>query len=298
MTSRAQAGRPAVAGPGPRPGARVVALLVAAASAVGVWLTWRAFVTSGVGRTVDEAALDGADFGQTTLWAAARPVLDVVSVSFILLGVGAAAVVALLRRRWVLALQAVVLVAGANLTTQLLKYELLERPDLGAGSLANSLPSGHTTVAASFAAALLVVSPRRARPWLAVLGGGYAAATGVSTLIGQWHRPSDAIAALLVVLAWAALVCGVGPASSCDPPEPSATTGTGVAAVLLALVVLASGAPAVWGLAEAYDAVTAGAAPGAVQTYVAGALGVVATAAAAFLVLLLVRQSTARRASG
>ncbi len=298
MTSRTEERRPAPALRGPRARARVAALLVAALAVVAVGGTWRAFVATGVGQAIDQAAYDGAHFGQTTLWSVARTVLDVVSVSFILLGVGAAAVVAFLRRRWVLALQAAVLVAGANLTTQLLKYEVLERPDLGTAGGANSLPSGHTTVAASFAAALLLVAPRRARPWLAVLGGAYAAATGVSTLIGQWHRPSDALAALFVVLAWAALVCGVGPASSCDPPAPSAASGTGVATATLLLITVAAGAPAAWGLSAAYDAVTEGASPAAVQTYVAGALGVVASSSAVFAVLLLVRQSTARRRSG
>src|SRR6476660_9933969 len=63
----------------------------------------------------------------------------------------------------------------------------------------NSLPSGHTTLAASAAAAVfLMVSPRW-RPLAGFLGGSFAVATGVSTLINQWHRPADVVAAFFVV---------------------------------------------------------------------------------------------------
>jgi hypothetical protein len=66
----------------------------------------------------------------------------------------------------------------------------------------NSLPSGHTTLAASAAAAVfLMVSPRW-RPLAGFLGGSFAVATGVSTLINQWHRPADVVAAFLVVAAF------------------------------------------------------------------------------------------------
>lgn len=278
--------------------ARGVALVVALLAAVGVWLTWRVFVGSAVGQAIEQAAYDGATYGQSTLWRIAEPILDVVSITFIVLGAGAAVAVALIRRRWALALMAAVLVGGANLTSQVLKEVVLERPDFGYAAWGNSLPSGHTTVAASFAAALLLVAPRRGRPWVALAGAAYTAATGVSTLIGQWHRPSDAFAAVLVVLAWTAFVSAVEPESAADPPGPDAEAATGVGVVLLVVAGLATGVPAVWGLASAYDAASSGVPPGDVATYVAGAFGVVSTTALAFAAMLLVRQSTARRVVG
>ncbi len=278
--------------------ARLAALVVAGAAAAGVWATWRVFVDTGVGQVIEKAAYAGASYGQNRLWEVAEPILDVVSIPFVVLGTGAAILVALLRRRWALAIQAAVLVAGANLTTQVLKYGYFDRPALDGDGGANSLPSGHTTVAASFAAALLITVPRRARPWVAVLGAGYTAATGVSTLIGRWHRPSDAIAAILVVLAWTALVCALGPASAADPAGAEARTGTGLAVGFLGLGALVTALPAAWGLRAAYEAASTGAAVPAVQTYVAGALGVVSVAAGAFAVMLLLRQSTARRRVG
>ncbi len=323
--------------------ARLLALLVSAVSAVGVWLTWRLFVGTSTGQAIEEAALAGATYGQTRLVRLSEPVLDVVSRSFLVAGIAVAVIIALVRRRWALGVMAIVLVGGANLTTQLLKRGALDRPDLGGDVGHASLPSGHTTVAASLAAALLVVSPRWARPWIAVLGAAYAAATGIATLIGQWHRPSDVVAAVLVVLAWGGVVCAFGPASVADPaPRAVATPGTeppngeppngeppngeppttypasgqhasaGFAAptpaprpvgtaptafVLLIGAVLAA-LPAGWGYVEAFRDVRAGVEIGGVATYVAGALAVVATCAAAFTVLLLIRQSTARPPNG
>jgi len=109
------------------------------------------------------------------------------------------------RRRQVIA--AVVLVAGANLTTQLLKVALehvrykawehgLELP------WANSFPSGHTTAAASIAVALLFVVPARHRLKAAASGLLLTAAVGLSVVILGWHYPSDVLGGLLVVATW------------------------------------------------------------------------------------------------
>jgi membrane-associated phospholipid phosphatase len=110
------------------------------------------------------------------------------------------------RRREVLA--AIVVVAGANLTTQLLKTTLeharhkafehgIELP------WPNSFPSGHTTAAASIAVALLLVVPARHRFAAAVTGAALTAAVGFSVVILGWHYPSDVLGGLLVVGAWA-----------------------------------------------------------------------------------------------
>ncbi len=113
------------------------------------------------------------------------------------------AVVAILRRRPTLAGRALVMVAGANATTQLLQH-VLSRPDLGITTVVqNSLPSGHTTVAASVAAALVIVAPAWFREPAAWAGWAWTALTGVTVMVSAWHRPSDVIAALLVTGAWA-----------------------------------------------------------------------------------------------
>jgi membrane-associated phospholipid phosphatase len=109
------------------------------------------------------------------------------------------------RRREVVA--AVIVVAGANVTTQLLKLALehartkaiehgVELP------WASSFPSGHTTAAASIAAALLLVVPAAYRLRALAVGTLLTAAVGLSTVILRWHYPSDVLGGLLVVGAW------------------------------------------------------------------------------------------------
>ncbi|GAA2035131.1 phosphatase PAP2 family protein [Pseudokineococcus marinus] len=166
---------------------------------------WRALVTTGPGQVVDEIAFAGSARGRDLLDAQATTVLSVVSEGTLALGLVLLVVLAAVRRRLALAVAAVVLVAGANVTTQLLKKVVLDRPALGLGDV-NSLPSGHTTVAATLAVALVLVLPPAARATAAVLGAAYTAATGVSTLVAGWHRPSDVAAALLVVAAWTGVV--------------------------------------------------------------------------------------------
>jgi membrane-associated phospholipid phosphatase len=116
------------------------------------------------------------------------------------------------RRREVVA--ALVLIAGANVTTQGLKAALehvrytvaeqgWEMP------WANSFPSGHTTAAATIAVALLFVVPARHRLAAAAAGFLLTAAVGFSVIVLTWHYPSDVLGALLVVGAWAFAILAV-----------------------------------------------------------------------------------------
>ena len=113
----------------------------------------------------------------------------------------AIALIGFVRRRGDLAVAAAVMVAGANASTQLLKTHLT-RPELDGFPMPNSFPSGHTTAATSVAFALVLVLPAAFRGLVALIGAAYAAVIGVATVWAEWHRPSDTIAALLVVLAW------------------------------------------------------------------------------------------------
>lgn len=283
--------------------AAAAAWSAAVACGLGVWLLWRVFVDTVPGQQVERLAFDGALFGQTHLWSTAHGVLDVVSIWFIALALAVAAGVALVRRRWELAVQVAVLVAGANLTTRILKTVVLERPDRGLGRTGdNTLPSGHTTAAASVSAALLFVLPPRARPWVAVLGGGYTAATGVSTLIGRWHRPSDAVAATLVVLGWTAVACALSAGSRTVPTVtdqvPAVRPGARPSAHSVALGVLLAGGLAGAGVAALLLVRTwsVRAAGGGRATellaYAGGVSAVVAASALTFAAMLVLRRST------
>lgn len=168
--------------------------------------------------------------------------LDTVSVSFVIVGLAVAVVLALARRRLGAGVAAAVLVAGANVTTQVLK-EVVPRPEYGVGPAMNSLPSGHTTVMTSLALALVVVAPRALRPLLVVVTSAAATFTGAATILERWHRPSDVIAAFGVCAIWAGVALVVLAAQSvrrrARTREPAPTTrfglhlGAGVAGAVL-----------------------------------------------------------------
>ncbi|MEH0826828.1 MULTISPECIES: phosphatase PAP2 family protein [Micromonospora] len=171
-------------------------------------LVWRFAVHTELGQWLDTVALTGNRIGQDRIDGPVNTILNAMSVVSLLAATAVIGFIALIRGRKALAVTATLLIAGANVTTQLLKHYLV-RPDFGIdperAAAGNSLPSGHTTVAASVAVALILVLPRKLRVAGAFLGAGYAAVAGVATLSAGWHRPSDAVAAYLVVGAWAAV---------------------------------------------------------------------------------------------
>ena len=303
----------------PRVAPRVLAMLTALLAAVGVNLMWHYFVNTAGGQRIDRAAFEGAAFEQGRLWAVAQPVLNVVSYTLVIAGAIIAVLIAVMRKRVLLAVQMLVLVGGANLTTQLIK-EHYPRPSLLPGWTGpNSLPSGHTTVAASVSAALLLAAPRRWRPLIAVLGAGWTIAMGLSTMVGQWHRPADVIAAVLVVLAWSAAICAVTTRHTTDPLDDSAkaeiwteysvgrdglmrsTSGVNRAAaipvaswvvsILMACVAGIGGAIWLVVLIRLLDA-SPDVSSYYVTAYGGGAAGVVAFTLASFAALLIIRQAT------
>ncbi|PYG00256.1 PAP2 superfamily protein [Georgenia satyanarayanai] len=182
------------------------AALTAVLAAVGVLAVWWVFVVTSLGQRVESTALEGSRIGRGRLAEGSQTVLDVVSVLFLVVVIAAGVALALAQRQWRAALAVPLLVGGANVTTQVLKYGVLTRPDLGVSeAVANSLPSGHTTVAGTVAAVAVLVAPPRWR-WAATLAGwAYAGGTGLATMVNGWHRASDVAAAMLVVLLWGAL---------------------------------------------------------------------------------------------
>ncbi|SCF02647.1 PAP2 superfamily protein [Micromonospora coriariae] len=182
----------------------VMALVQAAAFLV----VWRVSVHTEVGQWIDTVALTGNRIGQDRIDGPVDKLLNAMSVVSLLAATAMIGFIALMRGRIALAITATLLIAGANVSTQLLKSGL-NRPDYGfdpeRAAVGNSLPSGHTTVAASVAIALVLVLPAKVRAVGGFLAAAYAAAAGVATLSAGWHRPSDAVAAYLVVGVWAAL---------------------------------------------------------------------------------------------
>ncbi|MBB6404717.1 phosphatase PAP2 family protein [Arthrobacter sp. AZCC_0090] len=175
-------------------------VLATLACVAGFAATYYFFVRTTTGQYIDESALveavtlNGPAERATTKFLDWLPVISVAIAAVVVLFVTVA------RRRWKAAGIALAACVAANLATQVLKDWFPDRPFRGVQTIElNSLPSGHTTLAASAAAAVfLVVSPRW-RPIAGFLGGTFAVAAGVSTLINQWHRPADVVAAFLLV---------------------------------------------------------------------------------------------------
>lgn len=273
------------------------ALATVTMSATLVVLLWFFFVTTANGQKLEDAAFRGAVYGQQKLWQVAGPILDTVSITYIVISMVVVGVIALIQKRWVLAVQVVAVVAGANVTTQVIKAQL-GRPDFGiTWGHANTLPSGHTTVAAATSVALLLAVPRAWRPLVAVFGAGFTATMGVSTLVGQWHRMSDVLAAILVTCMWGALVCVFATKKGADPVDQRSGVWTPAAAVILSAVTIVAGWLAIsrfqdtWAAIKLDQKVTDAQ---QVQAYLGTVSATIALSALVFTILLLLRQATSR----
>jgi membrane-associated phospholipid phosphatase len=216
--------------------AGVARAVVMIALAVAAFLaSYLVFVRTGTGQRLDQVAIDHVGQAWRTRAAVAN-VLDWITSGLIVLVSGACVVIAAIRRRWLLAAGALVVVAGANITTQLLKKVVLSRPDFGYG-MTNSFPSGHTTVVASLVLAVLLVAPRSSR-WLVELAGSVCVAViGVGTVVNSWHYPSDVIGGLLVALVWGLAVLAA--ISAVEPADPRRTPRSHPLALLVGLVIAA-----------------------------------------------------------
>jgi membrane-associated phospholipid phosphatase len=256
-------------------------------------VTYAVAVHTRRGRLLDGSSLRGAVDARSGVNDVVEMLLNAVSVVSLLGAAVVLALIALARLRRELALAAVAVVVGSNVTTQVLKRFVFDRPDLGieesTPATLNSLPSGHSTVAFSVAVALVLVLPVRLRAPAAGVGVGYATLTALATLSAGWHRPSDSVAAFLVVACWAALVglvLVVLHARSGSPVEgadgthgPTSRRLARVAGYLLAFGVLVALVVVTTRL-DTYNALTQ------VLAYAAGA-GVIAGTSAAVMAALL-----------
>ena len=115
-------------------------------------------------------------------------------------------VLALVRRRALVAVAIIGILLGANATTELLKpllamHRTYALPNLGSGSW----PSGHATAAMSLALCCVLAVPTRLRPLVAALGAAFAVAVSYSFLSLEWHYPSDVLGGFLVAATWTLL---------------------------------------------------------------------------------------------
>jgi hypothetical protein len=215
--------------------AALLGLLAAVCCAFATYAVHRVFVGTELGQVVDQATLEAATRLPHSLRSGAHSLLSAFTIPMVLLVCLVPPALGLLRRSPWHALGAAVAVVGANVTTQLLKVYVFERPDLLSLGAPNSLPSGHTTVVASVALGLAIVAPPALRVITAVAGLAASLIVGAATIVAGWHRLSDVVAALLVAAAWTAVVLtvvvlrpGRGPAAQTgEGDERSVADGDG-----------------------------------------------------------------------
>lgn len=113
------------------------------------------------------------------------------------------------RRGPLMALRAGAILAGANLTTQLLQPLLAQPRPHEAVIAAQAWPSGHATAAASLFVCVLMLTRRRS---VRVAAGAWAFGVVACVMVLGWHFPSDALGGLLIVASWTGLALAPWPA--------------------------------------------------------------------------------------
>lgn len=213
-------------------------LLVAAVAGVGVGALYGIAVQTSLGQSLEDLVLWGRPGDPEAVDLAWRT-LGTLNLAVAVAATAGLAGIAWLLGRPFLAAAVVAGIIGANLTTQVLKEVILDRPNLvgtDAYAYGNSYPSGHVTLAASLALGALLVAPRRLRSIVAVAGAGYVSVVGISTLTAGWHRLADALGAILVALAWTGFVAAAVVATRGSMPRHSWQSGSGRMATRVLLV--------------------------------------------------------------
>lgn len=203
MTAPAPTRRPPTS---PGTAARTVSRWSVAAAGVALIVVLEAlFVSTAAGQSLDDRVmrwmLDTFDPR------AAERLLGLVSPAVLLLLTFAVAGLALLTDRSRPLLRAgVVLAVAASVTIagQVLKAAI-ERPDLWGWTTGNSFPSGHVAAVAGIGAALVVAVPAVARGWAVYAALAACAVASAAVVMAGWHRPSDAVASVLLGVVGACL---------------------------------------------------------------------------------------------
>ncbi len=208
-------------------------LTLALASASGALVVWFAAFDVARLRALDAGAMQTfTGVASAPLQPSIRGVAVLADPIWFLGGCALLTVLALLRRRWIMAAVVPAILLGANATTQLLKPALADPRAIelrGVQLVYGSGPSGHATASMSLALCCVLVVGPQLRPLAAVLGAGYAIAVGYALVVLGYHLPSDVfggylVAATFTLLGAAALAALEGRApdrlARARPPAP------------------------------------------------------------------------------
>lgn len=190
-------------------------------------------VQSALGQETEASVLEAARF--TTDPPAPLNLVSTPSVGVALLAIG---VLAWIVHGVVRAIGVVVISALAILASQLLKLQLLDRPELFELDAANTFPSGHMTVFTVLVAALIWAVPTRSRAIVTVFGALLLSAVSWQLLAYGWHRPSDVLGAIALGIVAFALATLIHPSSSNGTPLLARIASIGMA--LLSWILIAA----------------------------------------------------------
>lgn len=185
-----------------------LALLVAGLCVVGLALTWVLAELVPITHVKDAVALyDFTRLNRPLVEAPANLLLDLLYPPFFAAWGLVLVAIALHRRLPWVALAVAIVLPLAPFSAELLKPLLAHHHDqIGPKYIVNaSWPSGHATAALTLAWCALLVAPPARRTLVALLGGAFALAVGVSLLVLAWHMPSDVVGGYLLATFWAAL---------------------------------------------------------------------------------------------
>ncbi|KQO61323.1 hypothetical protein ASF23_12600 [Curtobacterium sp. Leaf261] len=169
-------------------------------------LVYAAAVLTPTGQRLEDAALSGVR--DTDLFGS-DAALGVISVPVVLLLVVVIVAVGFARRRLGVGLGAGIVVLASAGTSTLVK-DIAARPEIAGSTTPNSFPSGHATIALAALFAVLMVTPRRFRSAVILVGAAYVVLVANQTVVYGWHRVSDIVGACGVALFWLGIVRAFG----------------------------------------------------------------------------------------
>lgn len=181
---------------------RTTARSVFGVAAVLLVLTYVVAVLTVPGQWLDDQVFGWAqDLPPRTVREVLPTLARVVLPPVMLVLVGASMLVGCVRRRWPQVLAALAVVAISAPLARWLRW-VLPRPDHGYSYVENTLPSTHVALVTAGVVAVLILW-RHPGSWslLALLPGALVVwISCIGSVVGYAHRPSDAVAAVLLVL--------------------------------------------------------------------------------------------------
>lgn len=180
-------------------------LVVAGALVIVLVAVYLVALGTGTGRRLDNDAVFYAAQGGLRIRGFAGDVIRSIDIGTLVLFGGGMLALSLARRQLDSAVIAPLALLGATATSEILKPvlgRLAAHAGAGPRTIADSFPSGHSTIAMAVGLGFLLLAPRRLRLAVGLAGALYATAMGTSLVVLHSHYPSDVVGGYLVAAIW------------------------------------------------------------------------------------------------